>query len=69
MLVLNRYINTESNEKETIVCELPNGERITFIVLGKFKNIIRIGIDAPKSVSISRSKIDDVKLTDEGVTK
>jgi sRNA-binding carbon storage regulator CsrA len=54
MLILNRQANTDLAEKETIVLDLPNGEKVIFHILGRFGNNVRIGIDAPKNIGISR---------------
>lgn len=55
MLILNRHMNTDFAEKETIILDLPSGEKVVFHILGRFGNNVRIGIDAPKDIGISRS--------------
>ena len=51
MLILTRRIG------ESIIIELPTGERITVAVLGAKGNQIRIGTAAPDSVSIMREEL------------
>jgi carbon storage regulator len=53
MLVLTR------RPGESIIIELPTGERITVTVLGIKGNQVRIGTDAPDDVSIVREELLD----------
>jgi len=51
MLVLTR------REGESILIELPTGERIEVTVLGIKGNQVRIGTDAPDEISIVREEL------------
>jgi len=51
MLILTR------RPGETIILELPTGERITVTVLAVKGNQIRIGTDAPDDISIVREEL------------
>ena len=53
MLILTR------RPGETIIIETPTGEKITVAVLGVKGNQIRIGMDAPKDVTILREELVD----------
>jgi carbon storage regulator len=53
MLVLTR------RPGETLIIELPTGERISVTVLGIKGNQVRIGADAPDDVSIVREELLD----------
>jgi carbon storage regulator len=51
MLVLTR------RPGETLIIELPTGERLSVTVLGIKGNQVRIGADAPDDVSIVREEL------------
>lgn len=51
MLILTRRPN------ETLVFRTASGELIKATVLGVHANQVRIGVDAPKSVSVDREEI------------
>ena len=53
MLILTR------RPGETLIIELPTGERITVTVLEVKGNQVRIGTDAPADVSIVREELLD----------
>lgn len=42
---------------ETIVCTLEDGRTIMFLIEGVQGNQVRLGIDAPKSISIDRYEV------------
>ena len=51
MLILTR------RPSETLIIELPTGERIEVTVLGIKGNQVRIGTDAPDEISIVREEL------------
>ena len=51
MLILTR------RPGETLVLETASGELIKVTVLGVHANQVRIGVDAPKSISVDREEI------------
>ncbi|MEA3244401.1 MAG: carbon storage regulator [Pseudomonadota bacterium] len=53
MLILTR------RPGETLIIELPTGERIEITVLGIKGNQVRIGTDAPADISIVRNELLD----------
>jgi len=54
MLVLSREVN------ERIIITLPDGVRITIMVIEIRGHKTRIGFDAPKNVGVNRSEIQDL---------
>ena len=56
MLILTRRVS------ETLVITTPDGTEIRTTVLGVKGNQVRIGVDAPKDVSIDREEIHDRKV-------
>lgn len=58
MLVLSRKLN------ESIVITASNGERIVVTYADLRNQTVRIGIDAPKSVSVNREEVQ--RAIDEG---
>jgi len=56
MLILTR------RPGETLIIELPTGERIEVTVLGIKGNQIRIGTDAPDEISIVREELVQKEL-------
>jgi len=53
MLVLTRHPG------ESIIIELPTGERITVTVLSNTSNQVRIGTEAPDDIAIVREELLD----------
>lgn len=51
MLVLTRRLS------ETLIVTHPDGTKIKFTVLGVKGNQVRIGVDAPKEVTVDREEI------------
>ena len=58
MLILTRRPN------ETLVFRTASGELIKVTVLGMHANQVRIGVDAPKSISVDREVIYIKKLAE-----
>ena len=56
MLILTRRLG------ETLIIELPTGERIEVTVLGIKGNQVRIGTDAPDEISIVREELVQKEL-------
>jgi len=52
MLVLLR------REGESIVCRTKTGERVVFAVLRMERNRVRVGVEAPLSITIDREEVD-----------
>ena len=57
MLILIR------REGETLIIELPTGEKIAVTVLGVKGNQVRIGTDAPDDVTILREELYEPATT------
>jgi len=51
MLILTRRVG------ETVIIELPTGEKIQVAVLGVKGNQVRIGTDAPDDIQIMREEL------------
>lgn len=51
MLVLSRALD------EKVIATASNGERIVFTIVRIRRDVVRIGVDAPASVSVHREEI------------
>ena len=51
MLVLSRKVN------ERIICTAPSGEQVKVMVVGVYGDKVKLGIDAPRDVTIYREEI------------
>ena len=59
MLVLGRQ------RSETIAITLEDGRRITVMIVEIRGDNVRIGIDAPRTVTVNRSEIDDAMAAEQ----
>ncbi len=64
MLILTRRIGEEI--VMTLTQDMPAGSRFTIALLNTHGNQSRIGIDAPRSVTVDRAEIDERKQKEQG---